>query len=67
MAVEFCTGCGTSLPKGDLTIKGGKMYTSHDYTCPSCNQIANPAPATPEEEISTEKDIVFRQGQKEIQ
>lgn len=68
MAVEFCTVCGTSLPKGDLTIRGGKMYTSHDYTCPSCNQTANPAPAAPaEDEPSTEKDIVFRQGQKEVQ
>ena len=29
--VEFCTVCGTSLPKGDLTVKGGKVFTSHDY------------------------------------
>ena len=28
--VEFCTICGTSLPKGDLTVKGGDIFTSHE-------------------------------------
>ena len=40
--VEFCTACGTSLPKGDLTVKGGQIFTSHDYDCPSCHKTANP-------------------------
>ncbi|MBI2898971.1 MAG: hypothetical protein HYY17_02190 [Planctomycetes bacterium] len=66
--VEFCTVCGTSLPKGDLTIREGKLFTSPDYTCPSCHQIANPLPQEPAREgISEERDIVFRQGQEEIQ
>ncbi len=61
--VEFCTVCGTSLPKGDLTVKGGKIFTSHDYSCPSCNQSANPekAPA-PAPEASPDRDLVFRKG-----
>ena len=41
--VEFCTICGTSLPKGDLTVKGGSIFTSHDYNCPSCGKTANPS------------------------
>ncbi len=66
--VEFCTACGTSLPKGDLTIREGKLYTSFDYTCPNCGQSANPAPAEPSPtEPSPEQDIVIRQGTVEIQ
>lgn len=62
--VEFCTLCGTSLPKGDLTIKGGKLFTSHDYDCPSCGKTANPAPAAPaaEPEAAPERDLVFKKG-----
>jgi hypothetical protein len=67
--VEFCTGCGTSLPKGDLTVKGGKIFTSPDYTCPSCNTLANPdkhpAPATPE--ASLEQDLVFKKGVAKVE
>jgi hypothetical protein len=64
--VEFCTVCGTSLPKGDLTIRKGKLFTSHDYTCPSCNQIANPdkSPPAAEEDPNPEQDLVFKKGQK---
>jgi hypothetical protein len=63
--VEFCTVCGTSLPKGDLTFKGGKLFTSHDYSCPSCGKVANPeksaaAPAAPE--ASPERDLIFKKG-----
>ena len=62
--VEFCTICGTSLPKGDLTVKGGSIFTSHDYNCPSCHKTANPAKggeaAAPE--ISIDSDLVFKKG-----
>jgi hypothetical protein len=62
--VEFCTLCGTSLPKGDLTIKAGKLFTSHDYDCPSCGKTANPgpAPAAPGPEAAPERDLVFKKG-----
>ena len=56
--VEFCTVCGTSLPKGDLTVKGGNIFTSHDYDCPSCHKPANPDKSHPVEkpEATTERD-----------
>ena len=62
--VEFCTVCGTSLPKGDLTVKGGKVFTSHDYDCPSCHKTANPdkAEASDKPEASAEQDLVFKKG-----
>lgn len=63
--VEFCTVCGASLPKGDLTFKRGKAYTSPDYVCPVCSSVANPgAEAEPAEppEPATDRDIVFRKG-----
>jgi hypothetical protein len=67
--VEFCTVCGTSLPKGDLTFKGGKLFTSHDYTCPSCNQPANPdkSPAPEPEDPDPARDIVFRKGEANLE
>lgn len=67
--VEFCTVCGTSLPKGDVTIRGGQLFTSPDYSCPSCGQRANPQKegAEAEEEPSVEKDLVFKKGRKETQ
>lgn len=63
--VEFCTLCGTSLPKGDLTVRGGKLFTSHDYDCPSCHKRANPAAVEEQEapEVEVDKDLVFRQGE----
>lgn len=62
--VEFCTVCGTSLPKGDLTIKGGKLFTSHDYDCPSCGKTANPAPPEAEKpQAEPDHDLVFRKGE----
>lgn len=62
--VEFCTSCGTSLPKGDLTIKGGSIFTSHDYDCPSCHKPANPSktPSLETPEPSAERDLVFKKG-----
>jgi hypothetical protein len=61
--VEFCTLCGTSLPKGDVTIRGGKLFTSHDYSCPSCNKTANPGPAEKAEpEAKADGDLVFKKG-----
>jgi hypothetical protein len=62
--VEFCTLCGTSLPKGDLTFKGGKLFTSHDYDCPSCGKTANPGPAAQPAapEAAPERDLVFKKG-----
>jgi hypothetical protein len=63
--VEFCTHCGTSLPKGDLTTKGGKLFTSPDYSCPSCGKFANPEkePSVPPLEPEASRDIVFKKGQ----
>ena len=63
--VEFCTVCGTSLPKGDLTVKGGHIFTSPDYTCPSCGKPANPAKEHHHEEpdAGPERDLVFKKGQ----
>ena len=63
--VEFCTACGTSLPKGDLTFKGGELFTSRDFSCPSCGDLANPSgdPETPEP--SAEKDLVIKKGKVE--
>ena len=62
--VEFCTVCGTSLPKGDLTVRGGKIFTSHDYTCPSCHQSANPSKesAASAPEAAPDRDLVFKKG-----
>ena len=62
--VEFCTVCGTSLPKGDLTVKGGFIFTSHDYSCPSCHKPANPdkGPVIEKPEAAPERDLVFKKG-----
>ena len=65
--VEFCASCGTSLPKGDLTFRNGKSFTSDDYTCPSCNKIANPQAAeSAAPEPSEEGDMVFKEGNVEL-
>ncbi len=66
--VEFCTVCGTSLPKGDLTYRQGKAFTSTDYSCPSCGKLANPqtedggAP-----EPADDGDMVFKKGKVELE
>jgi hypothetical protein len=63
--VEFCTLCGTSLPKGDLTVKSGKIFTSHDFNCPSCGKTANPDKAAPGgalPEATPDRDLVFKKG-----
>ena len=63
--VEFCCSCGGSLPKGDLTFKEGKGFTSHDYICPACNNFANPAemPGLADAEAGEDKDLVIRNGE----
>ena len=62
--VEFCGACGTSLPKGDVTIRGGKLFTSHDYVCPTCHKPANPekgaAKADPEADAGS--DLLIKKG-----
>ncbi len=65
--VEFCTVCETSLPKGDLTVKKGEIFTSHDYSCPDCGKIANPEKKSGKKEPfpTAEKDVVFRKGKAE--
>jgi hypothetical protein len=62
--VEFCTVCGTSLPKGDLTVKGGSIFTSHDYSCPSCGKPANPDKVHEHDhgEVESDRDLVFKKG-----
>jgi hypothetical protein len=63
--VEFCGACGTSLPKGDLTIRKGKLFTSGDYTCPSCGKAANPGAAEkPAAAVDPDpdKDLVIKKG-----
>jgi hypothetical protein len=63
--VEFCTLCGTSLPKGDLTVKAGFIFTSNDYTCPSCGKIANPDREHTHDEpaAAPDRDLIFKKGQ----
>ena len=69
--VEFCTLCGTSLPKGDLSFKKGKLFTSPDYICPHCGKAANPnAPETHRHENpppSAEKDLIIKKGQTTLE
>lgn len=64
--VEFCKACGVSLPKGDLTIKEGEIFTSYDYICPECGNLANPPLQSTSEinvEPTEEKDIIIRNGE----
>ena len=69
--VEFCGSCGTSLPKGDLTIKGGKLFTSADYVCPSCKKPANPAVDSQAKqegpEPTADRDIRIKQGKATLE
>jgi hypothetical protein len=62
--VEFCGACGTSLPKGDLTFKKGKLFTSPDYKCPSCGKVANPKGEEHVHQIEPDssKEIVIKKG-----
>ena len=59
--VEFWTICGTSLPKGDLTVKAGRLFTSHDYTCPSCGKLANPAKAQADKAYDIQSNVMQQQ------
>ena len=63
--VEFCTACGTSLPKGDLTFKGGELFTSRDFTCPDCGDLANPSTEAATPVPTAEKDVVIKKGKVE--
>ncbi len=62
--VEFCTNCGGALPKGDLTVRGGELFTSHDYVCPHCRNTANPNKErkAAEPEADQDHDLVIKQG-----
>lgn len=67
--VEFCGACGTSLPKGDLTIRGGEIFTSADYVCPHCGKLANPAGGEKHEHPAPEadQDVVVKQGRARLE
>lgn len=69
MAVEFCTNCKESLPRGDLTFKSGRAYTSHDYVCPSCGKLANPSsePPTAHPDPEPNRDLVIHDGEARIE
>ena len=45
-------------------MKGGNIFTSHDYDCRSCGKTANPdkSPATGKPEPSPEHDLIFKKG-----
>lgn len=62
--VEFCIACKSSLPKGDVTVVAGKVFTSHDYICPFCSVPANPGPVKPRDppEPTDQKDVLIRRG-----
>jgi hypothetical protein len=66
--VEFCRHCKGSLPTGDLTIRKGQKYTSHDYLCPACGKLANP-PERPKRVIEPDpdRDIVVSGGESRIE
>jgi hypothetical protein len=58
-------GCKSSLPKGDVTIAGGKSFTSYDYVCPFCHKPANPAEASREASVplpAEGQDVLIRNG-----
>lgn len=65
MAVEFCTQCKQSLPRGDVSFKNGQAFTSHDYICPNCGKVANPGKdaAKSAPEPGPEQDVVIRDGE----
>ncbi len=67
--VEFCKACGTSLPRGDVTINKGKLFTSHDYVCPSCGGAANPDPEADEAipDPETDSEMTFKDGELSIE
>jgi hypothetical protein len=46
-------------------VRSGTVYTSHDYTCPSCGKTANPSKTedAAASEISADSDLVFRKGE----
>jgi hypothetical protein len=71
--VEFCQnkGCKQSLPVGDMTIRKGKKFTSHDYPCPHCGKLANPSKETVTTKKAVDpqpdKDIVISGGNARIE
>jgi hypothetical protein len=69
--VEFCQQCRESLPKGDLTFWMGESFTSPDYRCPRCGEIANPnAPKVVSPDVEPpppDQDLVFRKGKSNLE
>lgn len=68
--VTFCTKCGMSLPLADVTIKEGEEYTSPDYECPECGDLAADAPAPkkkpdPLDDIGDDQDVTVKDGKAE--
>ena len=68
MAIEFCVHCSVSISKGDVTIKKGKTFTSHDYACPSCGKLANPSKELqkPMPDPQQGKDLIIKDGNSEL-
>ena len=66
--VEFCKKCSVSLPTGDVTIKGGKIFTSMDYVCPECGELANPNKDDKRYmEPTDEKDVTIKNGRSSLE
>lgn len=66
--VTFCTKCGMSLPLADVTIKGGEEYTSPDYECPECGDLAADAPEQkkkpdPVEDLGEDQELTIKDGE----
>ena len=69
--VEFCTQCGTSLPRGDLSFLHGKMYTSRDFICTHCGKPANPGkPEDHKHDLpapTAENDVIIKKGKATLE
>lgn len=66
--VTFCTKCGMSLPLADVTIKDGEEYTSPDYECPECGDLAAEAPASqkkpdPIADLGEDQEVAIKDGE----
>lgn len=66
--VTFCTKCGMSLPLADVTIKDGEEYTSPDYECPECGDLAADAPEQktkpdPVADLGEDQELTIKDGE----